>query len=231
MDYKELKVLVRGAGDIASGVIWNLAYAGFKVVCIDVEKPSCIRTEVAFSTAIYEGVKTLGGVSCVFIKDEKCIEKVWEDGNVALLIDPEAKILEKRKFDVVVDAILAKKNLGTKIDMADIVIGIGPGFTVNKDCNYAIETMRGHTLSKIYESGSPIPDTGTPGLIAAHGADRVMHSPCEGIFHNMHKIGDVVRQDDVLSRVEEYENGKPTGKFIMLTASINGLLRGILRDG
>ena len=231
MNFKELKVLVRGAGDIASGVIWNLAYAGFKVVCVDVEKPSCIRTEVSFSTAIYEGVKTLGNVSCVFIKDEKDIEKVWEDGNAALLIDPEAKILEKRKFDVVVDAILAKKNLGTKIDMADIVIGIGPGFTVNKDCNYAIETMRGHTLSKIYESGSPIPDTGTPGLIAAHGADRVMHSPCEGIFHNVHKIGDTVKRDEVLSRVEEMVDGKPTGKFVMLTASIDGILRGILRDG
>ena len=231
MDFKNLKILVRGAGDLASGIIWNLAYAGFKVVCVDVEKPSCIRTEVSFSTAIYEGVKTLGGVTCVYVKDESDIEKVWNDGNVALLIDSEAKILEKMKFDVVVDAILAKRNLGTKIDMADLVIGVGPGFTVNKDCNYAIETMRGHTLSKIYESGSPIPDTGTPGLIAAHGADRVMHSPCEGVFHNMHKIGDVVRQDDVLSRVEEYENGKPTGKFIMLTASINGLLRGILRDG
>lgn len=231
MNFKELKVLVRGAGDIASGVIWNLAYAGFKVVCVDVEEPSCIRTEVAFSTAIYEGVKTLGNVSCVFIKDEKDIDKVWEDGNVALLIDPEAKILEKRKFDVVVDAILAKKNLGIKIDMADIVIGIGPGFTVNKDCNYAIETMRGHTLSKIYESGSPIPDTGTPGLIAAHGADRVMHSPCEGIFHNVHKIGDSVKRDEVLSRVEEMVDGKPTGKFVMLTASIDGILRGILRDG
>lgn len=231
MNFKELKVLVRGAGDIASGVIWNLAYAGFKVVCVDVEKPSCIRTEVSFSTAIYEGVKTLGNVSCVFIKDEKDIEKVWEDGNAALLIDPEAKILEKRKFDVVVDAILAKKNLGTKIDMADIVIGIGPGFTVNKDCNYAIETMRGHTLSKIYESGSPIPDTGTPGLIAAHGADRVMHSPCDGIFHNVHKIGDTVKRDEVLSRVEEMVDGKPTGKFVMLTASIDGILRGMLRDG
>ena len=231
MNFKELKVLVRGAGDIASGVIWNLAYAGFKVVCVDVEKPSCIRTEVSFSTAIYEGVKTLGGVSCVFIKDEKDIEKVWEDGNVAFLIDPEAKILEKRKFDVVVDAIIAKKNLGTKIDMADVVIGIGPGFTVNKDCNYAIETMRGHTLSKIYESGSPIPDTGTPGLIAAHGADRVMYSPCEGVFHNVHKIGDTVKRDEVLSRVEEMVDGKPTGKFVMLTASIDGILRGILRDG
>ena len=231
MDFRNLKVLVRGAGDIASGIIWNLAYAGFKVVCIDVEKPSCIRTEVSFSSAIYEGVKTLLGVSCVYIKDTSDIEKVWNDGNVALLIDKEASILDKMTFDVVVDAILAKKNLGTKIDMADLVIGVGPGFTVNVDCDYAIETMRGHTLSKIYESGSPLPDTGTPGLIAAHGADRVMHSPCEGVFHNMHKIGDVVRQDEVLSRVEEYENGKPTGKFIMLTASINGILRGILRDG
>ena len=231
MDFKNLKVLVRGAGDIASGIIWNLAYAGFKVVCLDIEKPSTIRTEVSFSNAIYDGVKTLGDITCVFIKNENCVEKIWQDGNVAILIDQEAKILEQMKFDVVVDAILAKKNLGTKIDMAELVIGVGPGFTVGVDCHYAIETMRGHSLSKIYESGSPLPNTGMPGLIASHAADRVMHAPCEGILHNVHKIGDEVKQGEVITQIEEMENGVATGKMIPLNASIDGLLRGILRDG
>ena len=231
MDFKNLKVLVRGAGDIASGIIWNLSYAGFNVVCVDIEKPSTIRTEVSFSNAIYDGVKTLNGVSCIFIKNYECIEKIWQDKNVAILIDPDAKILDHMKFDVVVDAILAKKNLGTKIDMADLVIGVGPGFTVGVDCHYAIETMRGHTLSKIYESGSPLPNTGMPGLIASHAADRVMHSPCEGILHNKHKISDEVKKGEVLAEIEQYENGKPTGNTAVLTASIDGLLRGILRDG
>ena len=231
MDSNNLKVLVRGAGDIASGIIWNLAYAGFKVLCIDVENPSCIRTEVSFSSAIYEGKKTLNNVTCIYIKNENDLKSVWDDGNVALMIDKNADILKKMKFEIVVDAILAKKNLGTTIDMADVVIGIGPGFTAKKDCHFAIETMRGHKLSTIYEEGEPMPDTGIPGLIASHGSDRVMYSPCDGVFRNVHKIGDVVKKGDTLSKIEVYENGKPTGEIIDLEASIDGLIRGILRDG
>ena len=231
MDLNKKLILVRGAGDLASGIIWSLAYAGLRVVCVDIEKPSCIRTEVAFSNAIYDGVKTLNGITCVYTKDLNEIEYLHEEGKVALLVDKNADILNTVKFDVVVDAIIAKRNTGTTIDMADIVIGIGPGFTAGVDCHYAVETMRGHTLGTIYETGSPIPDTGMPGLIASHSSDRVMHSPCEGIFHNVHKIGDIVRKNEVLSKVEECIDGKPTGKWYELHASIDGLLRGILRDG
>lgn len=231
MKLNEKLVLVRGAGDLASGIIWSLAYAGFRVVCIDIDKPSCIRTEVSFSDAIYDGTKILDGITCVYLTDIKDIKSTHEKGNVALLIDPKATILDKIKFDVVIDAIMAKTNTGTTINMADVVIGVGPGFTAQVDCHYAIETMRGHMLGSIYEKGSPIPDTGIPGIIAAHGSDRVMHSPCEGIFHNKHKIGDIVMKGEVLSDIEEYENGKPTGNFVRLLASIDGLLRGILRDG
>ncbi|MBQ2205396.1 MAG: EF2563 family selenium-dependent molybdenum hydroxylase system protein [Lachnospiraceae bacterium] len=231
MNQKTLKILVRGAGDIASGIIWNLAYAGFKVVCIDIEKPSCIRTEVAYSSAIYDGVKELNGITCVYAKNESEVDSILSEGKVALLVDEDAKILDKIKFDVVVDAILAKKNLGTNINMAELVIGVGPGFTAKVDCHYAIETMRGHLLGKIYETGSPLANTGIPGLIASHSKDRVMHSPAEGIFHNKHKIGDTVKKDEVLAEIEECENGKPTGKVVTLNASIDGLLRGILRDG
>ena len=231
MDLNKKLILVRGAGDLASGIIWSLAYAGLRVVCVDIEKPSCIRTEVSFSNAIYDGVKTLNGITCVFTKDINEIESLHENGKVALLIDEKATILKTIKFDVVIDAIIAKKNLGTTIDMADLVIGVGPGFTAGVDCHYAVETMRGHTLGTIYEKGSPIPDTGIPGLIASYSSDRVMHSPCEGIFHNTHKIGDIVMKGEVLSKVEECIEGKPTGKWYELKASIDGLLRGILRDG
>ena len=231
MELNKKMILVRGAGDLASGIIWSLAYAGFRVICVDIEKPSCIRTEVSFSNAIYDGTKTLDGITCVHIKDVSEIDDLHKDGKVALLIDPKVEILKKFKFDVVVDAILAKKNTGTTIDMADIVIGVGPGFTAKVDCHYAIETIRGHTLGHIYEEGSPIPNTGMPGLIASHSTDRVMHSPCEGIFHNIHKIGDVVKKDEVLSNIEECIDGQKTGKIVTLHASIDGILRGILRDG
>ena len=231
MELIKKMILVRGAGDLASGIIWSLAYAGFRVVCVDIEKPSCIRTEVAFSNAIYDGTKTLNGITCVHVKDIAEIEALHKDGKVALMIDKDANILKKLKFDVVVDAIMAKRNTGTTIDMADIVIGVGPGFIAGTDCHYAVETMRGHTLGTIYETGTPIPDTGVPGLIAGHSSDRVMHSPCEGIFHNAHKIGDIVRKNEVLSNIEECIDGKLTGNVLTLHASIDGLLRGILRDG
>lgn len=231
MELNKKLILVRGAGDLASGIIWSLAYAGLRVVAVDIEKPSCIRTTVSYSDAIYDGTKTLNGLTCVHVTDVNDIESIHEQGKIALMIDKEAEILKTIKFDVVVDAILAKRNTGTTIDMADIVIGVGPGFIAGIDCHYAIETMRGHTLGTIYETGSPIPDTGTPGLIASHSSDRVMHSPCEGIFHNVHKIGDIVMKGEVLSNVEEYVDGKPTGKMVELYASIDGLLRGILRDG
>lgn len=231
MDFKNLKILVRGAGDIASGVIWSLAYAGFKVACVDIEKPTCIRTEVSFSSAIFDKEKTLNNIKCVYVKDANDIQSVWQEGNVPLLIDPDLDLLNVMSFDVLVDAILAKKNTGTKKDMAKLVIGIGPGFTAKVDCDFVIETMRGHNLSTIYEEGSAIANTGVPGLIAAHGMDRVMHSPCEGIIHNIHKIGDAVKKDDILAEIEECENGKSTGKKVPLKASIDGLLRGIMRDG
>lgn len=231
MDFKNIKVLVRGAGDIASGIAWNLHFVGFNVCCTDVEKPSCIRTEVSFSTAIYDGSKTIDGTTCVYVKDTSEIEKMWDDGKIALISDEKANILKEFKFDVVVDSILAKKNLGTTIDMAPLVIAVGPGFTAKKDCHYVIETMRGHLLSRIYEDGSAIPNTGIPGLIASHGADRVIHSPAEGTTRNIHKIGDVVLKGDILAEIDECENGKQKGTVSNVEASIDGVLRGIIRDG
>ena len=245
---RDLKILVRGAGDIASGIIWSLAYAGFNVCCTEVEKPSTIRTEVAFSSAIYDGKKILGGVECVLCEGSHSspvrtvgasymsakegshsspvrtvgasytsakqiitndIYKCWEEKKVALIIDQDAKILDEIKFDVVVDAILAKKNLGTKIDMAPFVIGVGPGFTTNVDCHIAIETMRGHNLARIIVDGSPMKNTGVPGLIAGHSSDRVIHSPATGIIHNIHKIGDTVKKDEVIAVIDEGSHSLP----------------------
>ena len=269
----KLKILVRGAGDIASGIIWSLAYAGFDVCCTEVENPSTIRTEVAFSSAIYEGRKVLDGIECILcggkgshslpvqdtahISDEGSanfppynigktysivdeINKCWEEKKVALVIDPDAKILDDIKFDVVVDAILAKKNLGTKIDMAKLVIGVGPGFTTGVDCHYAIETMRGHNLARIIENGSPMENTGVPGLIAGHSDDRVIHSPARGIIHNLCVIGDTVKKDEVIAVIDEGSQcvaptsegsqSSPVRDGVKVHASIDGILRGIIRD-
>lgn len=274
MGISNLKVLVRGAGDIASGIIWSLAYAGFDVCCVEVDNPSTIRTEVAFSSAVYERKKILDGVECVLCEGSHSlpvqegpysspvrivgasytsakqiiandIYKCWEEKKVALIIDPEAKVLDEIKFDVVVDAILAKKNLGTKIDMAALVIGVGPGFTTNVDCHIAIETMRGHNLARIIVDGSPMENTGVPGLIAGHSSDRVIHSPATGAIHNIHKIGDTVKKDEVLAVIDEGPHGSPIQEGshsspaqdgshrdgVKVLASIDGILRGIIRDG
>ena len=285
----DLKILVRGAGDIASGIIWSLAYAGFNVCCTEVEKSSTIRTEVAFSTAIYDGKKILDGVECIFCEGShsspiqgdshsvdhivgasytsanqmitNVIYKCWEEKKVALIVDQDVKILDEIKFDVVVDAILAKKNLGTKIDMAPLVIGVGPGFTTNVDCHIAIETMRGHNLARIIVDGSPMKNTGVPGLIAGHSSDRVIHSPANGIIHNLHKIGDTVKKDEVIAVIDEGSHSSPIRDVahevcdedvhvvcdderaqcvntdnsrknsVKVLASIDGILRGIIRDG
>lgn len=259
MEASDLKILVRGAGDIASGIIWNLVYAGFNVCCTEVKDPSTIRTEVAFSTAVYDGEKTIDGVECIFCEGSHSsliqgesqsishtvrasytsdkhtivneINKCWEEKKVALIIDPSAKILDEIKFDVVVDAILAKKNLGTKIDMAPLVIGVGPGFTANVDCHIAIETMRGHNLARIIESGSPMENTGVPGLIAGHGKDRVIHAPASGMIHNLHKVGDTVKCGEVIAVIDEGSHSSPVQDGVNVLASIDGILRGIIRDG
>ena len=287
----DLKILVRGAGDIASGIIWSLAYAGFNVCCTEVEKPSTIRTEVAFSTAIYDEKKILDGVECVFCEgshsspiqvglhsspmqggshsspiqgDSNSVDhivgasytsanqiitndiyKCWEEKKVALIVDQDANILDEIRFDVVVDAILAKKNLGTKIDMAPLVIGVGPGFTTNVDCHLAIETMRGHNLARIIVDGSPMKNTGVPGLIAGHSSDRVIHSSATGIIYNLHKIGDTVKKDEVIAVIDEGSHSSPIREGsinlpiqvgsqqdgVKVLASIDGILRGIIRDG
>lgn len=250
MKASDLKILVRGAGDIASGIIWNLVYAGFNVCCTEVKDPSTIRTEVAFSTAVYDGKKTIDGVECIFCEGSQSIahtvrasytsdkhtivneiNKCWEEKKVALIIDPSVKILDEIKFDVVVDAILAKKNLGTKIDMAPLVIGVGPGFTANVDCHIVIETMRGHNLARIIESGSPMENTGVPGLIAGHGKDRVIHAPASGMIHNLHKVGDNVKCGEVIAVIDEGSHSSPVQDGVNVLASIDGILRGIIRDG
>lgn len=228
---KSLKVLVRGAGDIASGIIWSLNYAGFKVCSTEVEKPSTIRTEVSFSSAIYDGKKVLDGVECVFCKEvPSMIYKCWEENKVPLVIDPEAKILNEIKFDVVIDSILAKRNLGTKIDMAPLVIGVGPGFTAKVDCHIAIETMRGHNLARIIENGSPMKNTGIPGLIEGHSFDRVIHSPADGIIHNIHKIGDKVLKDEIIAKIDS-PDGLASSSHCDVKATMDGILRGIIKDG
>ncbi|MBR5970764.1 MAG: EF2563 family selenium-dependent molybdenum hydroxylase system protein [Lachnospiraceae bacterium] len=221
-------VIVRGGGDLATGTAWMLHRAGFPVLILESAYPSAIRRSVSFCEAVYEKTQTVEGVTACLAQDAAEALSLLADGQVALLVDPEAACVpsfqeENAAFRPValVDAIIAKKNLGTRIDMAPFVIALGPGFTAGVDCHAVVETMRGHNLGRVYFEGSALPNTGIPGLIAGHDRDRVIHAPAAGTFHATASIGDMVKQGDVIGRVDDTP----------VTASIDGLLRGILRDG
>ena len=221
----KLKILVRGAGDLASGIIWFMNKAGFCVICLEIEKPSTIRRTVAFSEAVYNKSCNIESVKCVLAQDISEANIINDDGNVAILVDENCNCLNYYKPDVLIDCIMAKKNLGTTIDMANLVIGIGPGFTAKVDCHYSIETMRGHNLGHIYADGSPLKNTGVPGLIAGHTKDRVIHSPSDGVLYSIKNISDIVKAGDDIAYILEDNNNK-----VYIKATIDGVLRGLIRD-
>ena len=212
-----MRVVIRGAGDLASGVALRLWRAGMDVVLLDVEKPTAIRRTVAFSEAIVHGVQRVEDVTARLATAETA-EETLAAGYIPVLVDPEGRSVPKLKPDALVDAILAKRNLGTEIRDAPVVIGVGPGFTAGVDCHAVVETMRGHSLGRVIREGSAIPNTGIPGLIGGFAGERVLRAPAAGLFH---PLGDAVTEGEILATVE----GKP------IIATLTGTLRGILPEG
>ena len=165
--------------------------------------------------------------------DSSAIEAVLEAGEVPLLIDPKGESIALLKPDVVVDAIIAKKNLGTTINMAPLVIGVGPGFTAGQDVHLVIESMRGHNLARIITDGMAQPNTGVPGNIAGFTSERVIHAPAAGYIHDVRKIGDIVQKEDEIARIypdkESYDNA--LSEYVPVNATITGIIRGLIREG
>lgn len=214
-------VLIRGAGDLASGIALRLHHAKMQVVMTDLPKPTAIRRTVCFSQAILFGTMRVEDVTAEFAESPSCVSAILAKGHIPVLADPQAACIAALKPDVVVDAILAKKNLGTKLTDAPCVIGVGPGFTAKVDCHACIETMRGHTLGRVITEGMPIPNTNIPGLIGGFAGERVLRAPADGIFRQAGQIGDQVKQGQTVGYV---------GDAPML-CQISGVLRGILADG
>ena len=214
-------ILIRGAGDLASGVALRLHRSGLKVVMTDLERPTAIRRTVCFSQAILFGKAKVEDVTAVRAETMDDVRRILAAGNIPVLADPAAECRHGLRPDVLVDAILAKKNLGTKIDDAPLVIALGPGFSAGEDCHAVIETMRGHTLGRVIRSGPAIPNTNIPGLIGGFAGERVLRAPDDGVFHQLHEIGDLVEAGETVGEV----NGKP------MACTISGVLRGILADG
>lgn len=222
---REQLIIVRGGGDIATGTIHKLHRCGYPVIILETGFPSAIRRHVAFSEAVYDGSSEIEGVTCIKARDIEDAKGILEQGDVALLIDPEGETIEKLRPWAVIDAILAKKNLGTNRQMAEKTIGLGPGFYAGKDVDLVIETMRGHNLGRIIGNGCAFPNTGVPGLIAGVGKERVIHSPARGIFNGLCRIGDKVKKGQRIAVVV-------TGYGeVIVEASLDGILRGIIRSG
>ena len=218
-------IIIRGAGDISTGTIHRLYRAGFPVLVLEAEHPSAIRRKVAFSEAVYDGKASVESVEAVRMTGiQEALEGI-QRGLLPLLVDPKGESIRTLRPFAVVDAILAKKNLGTTMDMADLTIALGPGFEAGRDVHYVIETMRGHDLGRIISSGYAIPNTGIPGKIGGYAAERVMHAPCAGIFHMERDIGSTVQAGETIGTVES------GGESVPVCTQISGILRGILRDG
>ncbi|WP_461876600.1 selenium-dependent molybdenum cofactor biosynthesis protein YqeB [Fusicatenibacter sp.] len=236
MKKKDL-IVVRGAGDLATGTIHRLKKAGFRLLVLEAEHPAAIRRQVALSEAVYAGSARVEDVEAVRMDVELAekknrkelleqeMERIWKKDGVPVLVDPAGLSIAALRPAVVVDAILAKKNLGTTKEMAPLVIALGPGFTAGEDVDVVIETKRGHNLGRVIRSGSAVPNTGIPGIIGGYGKERVMHAQAEGILRNAASIGDIVEAGAVIAEIET-ENG-----MVPVEASLSGLLRGLIRDG
>lgn len=213
-------VIIRGAGDIATGIALRLYRAGMRVVMTDIAAPTAIRRTVCFSQAIPLGSCEVEGVKAILAKSASDVEEILKKSAIPVLIDPECACRTRINPDAIVDAILAKKNLGTTITDAPIVVGVGPGFCAKRDCHAVVETMRGHYLGRVIYDGEPIPNTNIPGLIGGYAGERVLRAPCDGVFRQVLSIGTKVEAGDIAGAV----NGEP------MRCTISGILRGILPD-
>ena len=217
----ELKIMIRGAGEQASGIAHRLYRTHMRVFMTDLAAPLCIRRDVSFCEAVHHGTKEVEGVTARAVASRAEIPRAWEDGVIPVLIDPEGESARTLRPHVIVDAILAKRNTGTRKEQAPLVIGIGPGFHAGEDVHVVIESLRGHNLGRVIYRGPAEPNTGIPGNIGGQTEHRVLRAPADGLFRPVKRIGDMVGPGDTVAFVREAP----------LTTPIAGVLRGILREG
>lgn len=217
-------IIVRGGGDLATGTIYKLYQCGFPVLILEDTQPSAIRRNVAFSEAVYQKTQTVEGITCYYASSLAEATTFLQERKLTVLVDPKGDSILKLEPLAVVDAILAKKNLGTHRAMAPITVALGPGFTAGIDVDAVIETKRGHNLGRVLWQGTAVPNTGIPGIINGYGKERVIHSPADGILRNICKITDTVAKGETIAIVETDRGDVP------VSASLDGILRGLIRD-
>ena len=221
MNISELIIAVKGAGEMATGVAWRLFQSNFKnIFMMEIETPIAVRRRVSFCEAIYDEEIIVEGLRAKKVLQPDDFRTAWDTEQIPVIVDPDWKSIKAIRPHVVIDAIIAKKNLGTNLSEAPLVIGLGPGFEAGRDVHIVIETNRGHNLGRIILNGGAEPNTGAPGNINGHTKERVLRSPCSGIFNSSLTIGTLVKQNDAVGHVD----GKP------VVAHIDGVLRGQIRN-
>ena len=207
--------VVRGGGDLATGIIYRLWRIGFRVLCLEIQKPLVVRRTVSAASAIFDGSITVDGMP---VQQISTPDEMFSRDGVSIIVDPDALSVDILKPFLLVDAIMAKRNIGTNIKMAPLVIGIGPGFVAKEDVHYVVETKRGHYLGRLIEEGTAIPDTGIPGVEMGYSIERLLRAPCDGYFDHKKDIGDHVEPGDLIGKLGREE----------IRATIPGMLRGLI---
>ena len=216
-----LRAVIRGGGDLGTGVAVRLHRAGIRVTVLDTPQPTVIRRAVALASAVYEGSIVVEGVTARLAALDADLHLIWDRDEIPVVVDPAASIRNRAHVDALIDAIMAKRNTGTHIDDARIVVGLGPGFTAGVDCHAVVETQRGHHLGRVYYSGPALADTGIPGQIGGEHTRRALYTPVAGRFLAVKRIGDRVAPGEAIARVGEQS----------IVSAIDGVLRGVLHDG
>lgn len=219
-------IWIKGAGDLGTGVAYRLLQAGFAVVLTELPEPLCVRRAAAFAEAAVGRRQTVEGYTATLAVTASEVRRALRAGEVPVLVDPAGEVARQLSPLGMVDAIMAKRNTGTRLDDAPVVVALGPGFNAGVDCHAVIETQRGHWLGRALYSGSAAPDTGEPGKVRGVGAPRVVRAPVTGQFRGLVEIGALVEAGAVVGEVVP-ERGEP----VAARAAIDGVVRGLIRTG
>lgn len=215
------RILIRGGGDLATGVAYRSHHAGFAVVVAETEQPLAVRRLVALAEAIYAGSVEIEGLRGVRVSDKHGVEAALQAGEVPVIVDPEARSLWSGDWIALIDGRMRKRPPELPLSAAPMVIGLGPGFTAGKDCHAVVETNRGHHMGRVFWEGSAEADTGAPEAVQGHDVDRVLRSPADGVLVSSVGLGQKVHSGETIATVNGQE----------VTAAFDGVLRGLIHDG
>lgn len=216
-----MKIIIRGGGDLGSGVALRLHHVGWQILICETDSPLCLRRSVSFANAVYEKETKVEGVLAIKCDLPENIFEILEKKSIPVLIDPEMEVGNFFQPDIIIDARMLKKHVDYNLNSKIMIIGLGPGFIAGKNCHAVIETNRGHFLGRVIWEGEPQMDTGSPGRIKGHDIERVLRSPSNGKINSNAKIGYLFIKGETIGFV----GSDP------IIAPFDGCLRGLMHNG